>query len=142
MKRDTPFPFVLEELLPIRPVTKKMFGFTYVYLDEKLLLCLRDSDKQPGTNGVWLFTYTEHLESLRQEFPTVPRRCFWKSKQNAWVVLHSRLEDFEECAFTACGLILKGDPRIGRVTRRALQQQSVSPRAVKRTTKLFREADM
>jgi hypothetical protein len=30
MKRE-PFPFVLEELEPIRPTVKRAFGFTYVY---------------------------------------------------------------------------------------------------------------
>jgi hypothetical protein len=33
MRRD-PFPFVLDELQPIRPTVKRAFGLTYVYLDE------------------------------------------------------------------------------------------------------------
>jgi hypothetical protein len=41
----------------------------------------------------------------------------WRSGKKAWVVLASRLEDFEEYAFTACELVLKGDQRIGRLTR-------------------------
>lgn len=62
MRRDT-FPFVLDELQPIRPVVKRVFGFTYVYLDEKLLCALRDSEKKPATNGLWLFTTTEHVDT-------------------------------------------------------------------------------
>ncbi|MFN2517017.1 MAG: hypothetical protein ABR556_12485 [Pyrinomonadaceae bacterium] len=116
VKRRDPFPFVLEELLPIRPNIKRMFGFTYVYLDEKLLFALRDSTKQPGSNGMWLFTTTEHAESLAQEFPQLPKRQLWRSGKNAWVILASRLEGFEEYAFKACELILKADQRIGRVT--------------------------
>jgi len=96
-----------------------MFGFTYVYLDDKLVLSLRQSEKQPRFNGVWLYTQSEQIESLRREFPLLPRRCFWKSGKNGWVILASTVEDFEEHAFRACELILKGDPRIGRVTRRA-----------------------
>jgi len=117
VKKEDPFPFVIDELDPIRPLVKRMFGFTYVYLEEKLLFALRDAIKQPGSNGMWLFTTTEHIESLAREFPQLPRRQLWRSGNNAWVILASRLEDFEEYALRACELILKGDQRIGRVTR-------------------------
>ena len=119
-QRQSPFQFVLDELLPVRPAVRRMFGFTYVYLDERLLLSLRDSAKQPPYNGVWLYTEAEHIESLRGEFPELPRRCFWRSKQSGsgWVILAAGLEDFEECAYRACELILRGDRRVGRVTRK------------------------
>jgi hypothetical protein len=117
IKARAPFPFVLEELVSLRPTIKRMFGFTYVYLDHKLLFSLRDSVKQPRTNGIWIYTTAEHLESLAREFPLLPKRQLWRSGKNGWVVLASRLEDFEEYAFKACELVLKGDQRIGRVTR-------------------------
>jgi hypothetical protein len=117
LKRRDPFPFVLDELNSIRPTIKRMFGFTSVYLDEKLLCSLRDSVRQPGSNGMWLYTTTEHVESLGREFPQLPKRQLWRSGKNAWVILASRLEYFEEYAFKACELILKGDQRIGRITR-------------------------
>jgi hypothetical protein len=119
-KRRDPFQFVLDELFPIRPAIRQMFGFTYVYLDEKLLLSLRESVKQPRYNGVWLYTEAEHIESLRREFPQLPRRYFWRSVKSGsgWVILASGLEEFEEYAFRACELILSGDRRIGRVTHR------------------------
>ena len=112
-----PFPFVLEELAPLRPTIKRMFGFTHVYLDDRLLCSLRDSIKQTGTNGMWLYTTTEHVESLAREFPHLSRRQLWRSGKNSWIVLASRLEDFEEFAFRACEQILTGDRRICRVTR-------------------------
>lgn len=118
-KGRVPFRFVLEELASLRPTIKRMFGFTYVYLDHKLLFSLRDSVKQQGTNGIWIYTTAEHLESLAREFPQLPRRQLWRSGKNGWVVLASRLEDFEEYAFKACALVLKGDQRVGRVTRGA-----------------------
>ena len=119
-KRQAPFQFVLDELLPIRPSVRQMFGFTYVYLDEKLLLSLRHSANQPQYDGVWLYTQAEHIESLRREFPLLPRRYFWRSKKSGsgWVILASRLDEFEEYAFRACELILSGDQRVGRVTRK------------------------
>ena|SRR6266404_5656402 len=112
-----PFSFVLEELASLRPRIKSVFGFTHVYLDERLLFSLRDSAKQPATNGMWVYTTTEHVESLAREFPQLPRRQVWRSGKKAWLVLASRLEDFEEYAFKACDLILRGDQRIGRLTR-------------------------
>jgi hypothetical protein len=119
-KRQTPFQFVLDELLPIRPNIRQMFGFTYVYLDQKLLLSLRNSAQQPQYNGVWLYTQAEDIESLRREFPLLPRKCFWRSRKSGsgWVILLRKQEVFEEYAFKACELILKGDQRIGRVTRK------------------------
>ena len=117
IKRKLPFPFVLDELIEIRPIVKQMFGFTHVYLDERLLFSLRDSTKRPGSNGMWIYTTVEHLESLGKEFSHLPKRYLWRSGKNGWVILASRLEDFEENAFRACALILKGDRRIGRITR-------------------------
>ncbi len=116
-KQIVPFPFILDELTPIRPTIKRAFGFTYVYLGERLLCGLRDSAKQPSSNGMWLFTTTEHVDSLGSEFPELSRRYLWRSGKNAWVILKSRLENFEEHAFRACELILNGDRRIGRLTR-------------------------
>lgn len=117
LNKNDPFPFVLDELLVIRPRIRRMFGFTHVYLDEKLLCSLRNSQKQPATNGMWLYTSTENLESLAREFPQLPKRQLWRSGKNAWVVLASSLADFEEHALKACELMLNGDRRIGRVTR-------------------------
>jgi hypothetical protein len=67
---------------------------------------------------MWLYTTTEHADSLAQEFPDLPRRQIWRSGKKAWVILASRLGDFEENALRACELILSGDRRIGRVSQR------------------------
>jgi hypothetical protein len=117
VKKQLPFPFVIEELDSLRPTIKRMFGFTHVYLEDKLLFSLRDDPKQKGTNGLWLYTTTEHIESLAKEFPHLPRRQLWRSKKNAWIILASKLEEFEEYAFKACELVLNGDQRIGRISR-------------------------
>ena len=117
--RQSSFKFVLDELLPLRPDVRRLFGFTHVYLGERLLLSLRESRRQSKYNGVWLYTEAAHIESLRREFPGLPRRCFWKSKKSGhgWVILAAGLEEFEEYAFRACELILRGDRRIGRAGR-------------------------
>jgi hypothetical protein len=117
-KRPEPFPFVLEELEPIRPTIKPMFGMTSIYLGDKLLCSLRDSVKQPNTNGIWLYTTAEYIDSLAREFPGLSKRQLWRSRssEKAWIVLASRLENFEEYAFKACELMLRGDQRIGRLS--------------------------
>jgi len=116
-RSPVPFPFVLDELESLRPTIKKVFGFTHVYLGEKLLFSLRDATTHRGSNGMWLYTTTDHADSLAAEFPELPRRQIWRSGKKAWVILASRLGDFEENAFRACDLILKGDQRIGRLSR-------------------------
>ncbi|HUS10492.1 MAG TPA: hypothetical protein VMZ30_08510 [Pyrinomonadaceae bacterium] len=121
LKKREPFPFVLEELTSLRPTIKHMFGMISIYLDDKLLCSLRDSLKQPGSNGMWLYTTTEHIDSLAREFPGLSKRQLWRSRSSdkAWIILASRLENFEEYAFKACELILQGDQRIGRISRGA-----------------------
>ena len=113
-----PFPFVIDELESLRPTVRTVFGFTHVYLDDKLLFSLRDSPTQPGSNGMWVYTTTEHADSLAREFTDLPRRQIWRSGKKAWIVLASRLSEFEEHAFKACELILGRDQRIGRLSRR------------------------
>lgn len=124
-KKQNPFQFVLDELFPLRPVVKTMFGFTHVYLDEKLLLSLRYSTKEPRFNGVWLYTEAQYLDSLRAEFPSLPKHRFWKSGAKGWVILTTKGEDFEEYAFKACEMILRGDARIGRISRKGLKNKSI-----------------
>jgi hypothetical protein len=109
--------FILDELAPLRPTIKQAFGFTYIYLGERLLCGLRQSSKQQSTNGFWLFTTNEFVDSLGSEFDGLPKRYLWRNGKNAWVILASRLAGFEEYAFKACELILNNDRRIGRLTR-------------------------
>ena len=112
-----PFSFVVDELAPLRPTIKRAFGFTYIYVGERLLCGLRDSKKQRGSNGLWLFTTSEFVDSLGTEFDELPKRYLWRNGKNAWVILATRLAGFEEYAFKACELILNNDRRIGRLAR-------------------------
>jgi hypothetical protein len=118
-KKQARFQFVIDELLPIRPRIQPAFGFTYLYIGERLVLALRDSLKQPKYNGVWLFTDAEHIDNFRREFESLPRRCFWRSRKSGcgWVIIAAEFAEFEEYAFRACELILNGDRRIGRVSK-------------------------
>jgi hypothetical protein len=64
----------------------------------------------------------------------------WRSGKNGWVVLASRLEDFEEHAFKLCELIVRGDRRIGRMTRAAQNgMRGVAQQGNARNRSLFKE---
>lgn len=117
-RKRIPFTFVIDELESLRPTVRTVFGFTHVYLEDLLLFSLRDNTNQPGANGMWLYTTTEHAASLAREFSDLPRRQIWRSGKKAWIILASRLPEFEEHAFKACELILGRDQRIGRLSRR------------------------
>ena len=117
-RKRIPFMFVIDELESLRPTVRTVFGFTHVYLEDLLLFSLRDNTTQPGANGMWLYTTTEHADSLAREFSDLPRRQIWRSGKKACIILASRLPEFEEHAFKACELILGRDQRIGRLSRR------------------------
>lgn len=112
-----PFAFVVDELMPLRPTIRRVFGFTYLYVGDVLVCALRDNVNKPGSNGMWLFTTRDHVDQLGAEFPELPKRYLWRSKDNAWVILPSKLEEFENYVFKACEMIINGDRRIGRLSR-------------------------
>ncbi len=131
-RKRIPFPFVIDELESLRLKVRTVFGFTHVYLEDMLLFSLRDNTTQPGSNGMWLYTTTENADSLAREFTDLPQRQIWRSGKKAWIILASRLPEFEEHAFKACELILRGDQRIGRLSRRMTTagRSSISTRSI------------
>lgn len=117
------FRFIQKELEGLRLEFKRQFGFTHVYWDDLLLCSLHNNLRQRGTNGLWLYTTTEYVDSLAHEFPGLPKRNLWRSGPKAWIVLAARLEGFEEYALKACELIAQRDLRIGRVSRRKIARR-------------------
>ena len=94
-----------------------MFGCLAIYVEDKIVLILRNKDKPDQTtdNGVWLATTEEHHQSLRRDFPSMRSIKVLGKKVTGWQVLPSDAEDFEVAALRACELVLAGDPRIGKV---------------------------
>lgn len=131
-KRAKPVPheFVLDRIALLSPVTRPMFGCVAVYIEDKIVLILRDKPKSPADNGVWLATTADHHESLRREFPAMRSIRLFGKKPSQWQVLPADDPDFETAAMQACKLILDRDPRIGkvpkprRIRRRARQTRS------------------
>jgi hypothetical protein len=121
-RKRVPFEFVLDALAPVSPWTRPMFGCLAVYIEEKIVLVLREKggDKS-ADDGVWLATTKEHHESLRREFPNMRSIKVLGKKVTGWQILAADTPDFEQAALRACELIVGRDPRIGKVpqSRRA-----------------------
>jgi hypothetical protein len=116
-RKAAPYEFVLEALEALRPRTKPMFGCLAVYVGEKIVLILREGERSPADNGVWLATTQTHHESLRREFPHMRSIGVFGEGLTGWQVLPADAPDFEESAMRACELIAKRDPRIGKIPK-------------------------
>jgi hypothetical protein len=123
-RKPVPHDFVLEALAALSPATRPMFGCLAVYVEDKIVLILRDKPNPAADNGVWLATTKDHHESLRREFPNMRSIEVLGKKVTGWQVLPADAPDFEEAALHACELVVARDPRIGKVpaSRQALRR--------------------
>ena len=115
VRKRVPYEFVIDALAPASPWTRPMFGCLAVYVEDKIVLILRDKATSPTDNGVWLATTQEHHESLKREFPNMRSIRLLGGKVTGWQVLPAAAEDFEEAALRACELVIARDPRIGKI---------------------------
>src|ERR1700675_1060607 len=133
-RKGNPHEFVLDAMAPLSPETRSMFGCLAVYVQDKIVLILRDKREGTADNGVWLATTEEHHRSLRQEFPNMRSIQVFGKKVTGWQVLPGDAKDFEEAALRACELVLAGEPRIGKVpgarraSRSGAKQAARSPK--------------
>ena len=114
-RKPVPHEFVLDAIAALSPTTRAMFGCLAIYVQDKIVLILRDKRDQTADNGVWLATTEEHHKGLRREFPNMRSIQVLGKKVTGWQVLPADAQDFEEAALRACELVLAGDPRIGKV---------------------------
>jgi hypothetical protein len=115
-RKTIPHAFVLDALEPAAFETRPMFGSLAIYVREKIVMILRDR-KHDADNGVWLATTEAHHRSLRREFPSMRSISAFGEKVTGWQVLPADADDFEDAALHACELVVKGDPRIGKVPK-------------------------
>jgi len=114
-RKAVPHEFVLDAIASLSPRTHPMFGCLAVYVEDKIVLILRDKREETADNGVWLATTEEYHESLRREFPNMRSIQVFGKEVTGWQVLPVDAPDFEEAALRACELIVAMDPRIGKV---------------------------
>jgi hypothetical protein len=122
-KKATPFEFVLEILGSIDFTVKAFFGCHSIYLGDKILLTLRKKKEHTYDNGVWIATEAEHHASLQKLFPNMRSITVFGGPSSNWQILPADADDFEESVFLACELILKNDPRIGKIPKKKKAKQ-------------------
>jgi hypothetical protein len=118
-KNKIAFDFVLDRLLPLDPFVRPMFGAHAIYVGEKIVLITRNKDAHDDDNGVWLGTTHEHHASLKKEFPSMRSIYLFNdgTAETAWQVIPFDGDNFETEVEHACDLILKHDPRIGKIPK-------------------------
>ncbi len=92
-----------------------MFGCYAIYVDGKLVLILRERKDHPHDNGVWLAIAEGSYDDLKKIFPCMRSIRLLGGKRTVWQNLPVSEEDFEEFVMTACEMILRNDPRIGKI---------------------------
>ncbi len=117
LKKTIPFDFVLEELQRTSPYVKPMFGAYGVYVENKIVLILRNRSNSTEDNGIWLATSEAHHKSLQKDFPNMRSIKVFGEGPTGWQVLPLDGDDFEESAFRACEMILNKDIRIGKIPK-------------------------
>jgi hypothetical protein len=116
-RKPPPHEFVLDALAPLAPMTRPMFGCLAVYVEEKIMLILRDKPSSPADNGVWIATTRAHHDSLRREFPEMRSIHLLGEGTTNWQVLPADTPEFETASLRACRLIAARDPRIGKIPK-------------------------
>lgn len=127
-EKRIPFDFVLERLDGLNPVIRPMFGCHAVYIGARIVVILRKKDGSENDNGVWLATTRTYHESLRDDFPSLRPIEILGGENSEWQVIPSDAPDFEEGVMKLCDLILRNDPRIGKIpkTRNSPQKKRKS----------------
>ena len=119
-KQKAPYPFVVEALMPLSPEVRRMFSGFAVYVGDHLLCMLRDRPTFPQDNGVWLVlseTISPKDPTLRREFPSIRTIELLGGQIGHWLVIPSDGPEFEREALHACDLLLRHDPRFGRIPK-------------------------
>jgi hypothetical protein len=118
LKQKRPHAFVLDALAPLHPEVRRMFSGFAVYIGDRIVCMLRDSPKSPRDNGVWLVlsdTVNPADPTLRREFPSLRSIELLAGKIGHWLLIPVDGPAFETEALHACDLLLRHDPRLGRI---------------------------
>jgi len=117
-KPKIPHAFVIEALDSLHPEVRRMFSGFALYIDNRIHMMLRDSPKLPEDNGIWL-VLSEGTDpsdpNLHRELPSLRPIQTIGGKIGHWLLIPSDRPNFETEALHACDLILRHDPRLGRV---------------------------
>ena len=128
-RKAVPFDFVLTELDELGPTTRPMFGCTAVYVEEKIVLILRDRPSHRDDNGVWVATVREHHETLRRELPSLRLiNVLAGGGETGWQNIPADAATFEDDVLRACELVRSRDPRIGKIPKAKRPKPTPKPK--------------
>lgn len=114
MNYKVPYDFVLKYLYPVRPKIKKMMGSYALLYNQKILMLLRDSEKNPEYNGVFIATQPEYYDQLQNEIHTGNMDINIDGLEHSYIFISEDLEEFNDKVKKACEMIKAGDDRIGK----------------------------
>jgi hypothetical protein len=117
-RKSPPHEFFLEALTALNPEVRRMFGGFAVYVGDRIVCMLREAEKSPRDNGIWLVLAEEIDPSdrmLRKEFPSLRNIDLLGGTITHWLLIPSDGEHFESEALHAADLLLAHDFRIGRI---------------------------
>ena len=135
MKREIPFDFILDYLLPMEMEIRPFFGMFSIYSGQKLLLMLRNRSNEPEMNGIWIAMNKGH-EELKRELPGLREYPGARpgKKDDGWLCISPGADDFEQLAIRICELIVHRDPRIGKIPParvKAARTKAARPKAAR-----------
>jgi hypothetical protein len=113
-EKPIPYDFIFDHLDRLGLVIKPMFGCYLVYRGNKMILFLRESDKEPIYNGVYIATSENYFDSLVKDIGINYPSDFFKNTKKRWIFIPESDRGFESAVLRACEQILKSDKRIGR----------------------------
>lgn len=110
-----PYEFILDALFPIQLRHHRMFGVDAFYYEEKIVFALREKDKNPHDNGIWIATKLEHHEQLKKQIKDV--RIIKDFGPKTWMLLPADSDHFEEGMIKVSELIKEHSELIGNVPK-------------------------
>lgn len=129
-RRAVPFPFVLDALDSVPYHTRPMFGCLAIYVDEKIVLALRDKQPADSDVGVWIATTPEHHESLKRDFPSMRSIEIFGTGVTGWQVLPASDIRFEDEALRVAEYVRRRDERIGKLPAKKKKKASQKAKRV------------
>ncbi|HSY35222.1 MAG TPA: hypothetical protein VK814_05680 [Acidobacteriaceae bacterium] len=115
-----PYPFLLDALAPLSPEVRRMFSGFAIYSRNLLILMLRDRPTSTRDNGLWLVLSEDtpsHDHTLKRDCPSLRRIELLEGQIAHWLLIPSDSPSFETESLHACDLLLRRDPRLGRIPK-------------------------
>jgi hypothetical protein len=130
-KKEIPFTFVVDELADLDPVVKPLFSSHGVYVGDKLVFILRDKGSKDSDRGVWVVSEKDQTEAIHAVLPNLRRVDLLGDFIKNWHKLSANDDTFEDDVLTACALVLRRDPRIGKIPESKKPKAPRGPKAEK-----------